>query len=349
VLKLSVVRGLRIAAALGTSLCIVAAFAASLTPSPKGAVTPVPNAPAKLAANEPVVPVTNAASNATAGWCAQIGKRLPGVTSEQCRKSGLSASGGLSARGQPIMVRRFVPLKAGDPHGVRILLLGGIHGDELTASAVVFQWMQWMQTEPAQDFSWTVVPAANPDGLLAPKPQRVNAHGVDLNRNFPTPGWQQDAPRYWTRATGNDPRRFPGKAPLSEPESRWINAEMERFQPQVVISVHAPFGVLDFDGPAPTPHQFGRLLFNPVGVYPGSLGNYSGVHKNVPVITIELPNAQTMPPPAEIKRIWVDMLGWIQHNVPNVSRGAQVPTQAAASIPDGQPHAVTDKRNPIKQ
>ena len=223
------------------------------------------------------------------------------------------------------MVRRFTSAKANDPHGVRILLIGGIHGDELTASAIVFQWMQWMQTAPAQEFSWSVVPAVNPDGLLAPKPQRVNAHGVDLNRNFPTPGWQKDAPLYWTKATGRDPRRFPGKAPLSEPESRWINDEIERFQPQVIISVHAPFGVLDFDGPAPTPHQFGRLVFTPVGVYPGSLGNYSGVHKNVPVITIELPNAQTMPAPVEVKRIWVDMLSWIQHNVPQGTQAAPLP------------------------
>jgi len=32
---------------------------------------------------------------------------------------------------------------------------------------------------------------------------------------------------------------------LSEPESRWVSDEIERFQPQVIISVHAPFGVLD--------------------------------------------------------------------------------------------------------
>jgi protein MpaA len=91
---------------------------------------------------------------------------------------------------------------------------------------------------------------------------------------------------------------------------------MERFQPQVIISVHAPFGVLDFDGPATPPRKFGRLVFNPVGVYPGSLGNYSGMHKNVPVITIELPNAQTMPSEAEVKRIWQDMITWIRRNVP---------------------------------
>jgi murein peptide amidase A len=51
-------------------------------------------------------------------------------------------------------------------------------------------------------------------------------------------------------------------------------------------------------------------------VYPGSLGNYSGTHKNIPVITIELPNARTMPSDAEVGRIWQDMLNWIQRNVP---------------------------------
>jgi murein peptide amidase A len=196
------------------------------------------------------------------------------------------------------------------------MLLGGIHGDELTASAIVFQWLQLMQAPEAQQLSWSVVPVVNPDGLLAPKPKRTNANGVDLNRNFPTPGWEQEAPRYWAQATRSDPRRFPGKAPLSEPETRWLYDEMERFKPQVIISVHAPFGVLDFDGPAPAPARFGRLLINRVGVYPGSLGNYSGRHKNVPVITIELPNAMTMPPEAETRRIWRDMLVWIRSNVP---------------------------------
>lgn len=251
-------------------------------------------------------------------WCKRLTRRLPGVSVASCQREALTASGGKSLQDFPILSRRFAPAKRANNDGraVRIMLLGGIHGDELTASAIVFQWMQWMQTAPAQDFYWDVMPLVNPDGMLAAKPKRVNAHGVDLNRNFPTPGWKQDAPRYWAKATGSDPRRFPGTAPLSEPESRWINEEIERFRPQVIISVHAPFGVLDFDGPAPTPERFGRLIFNPVGVYPGSLGNYSGVHKNVPVITIELPNAQTMPSDTEVKRIWLDMLNWIQRNVP---------------------------------
>ena len=84
----------------------------------------------------------------------------------------------------------------------------------------MFRWLQAMDTPAAQGLQWKVAPLLNPDGLLAAKPQRVNARGVDLNRNFPTPGWQREAPRYWAKVTRSDPRRFPGKNPLSEPESR---------------------------------------------------------------------------------------------------------------------------------
>jgi murein peptide amidase A len=262
------------------------------------------------------VSASPAKTNKAAGnsnWCQQLVKRLPGITNAECLNSTLTPTGVKSVRGFPILVRDTPSKK---PDGLRILLLGGIHGDELSASALVFEWMQWMQHPEALDFHWKIAPVINPDGLLAAKPQRVNAHGVDLNRNFPTPDWQQQAPSYWARATHRDPRRYPGSRPLSEPESRWVHGEIERFRPHVIISVHAPFGVLDFDGPAPAPpRQFGRLMFNPVGVYPGSLGNYSGLHRQVPVITIELPNATTMPPSAEIKRIWQDMLHWIGRNV----------------------------------
>ncbi|HEY8099681.1 MAG TPA: M14 family murein peptide amidase A [Burkholderiaceae bacterium] len=256
--------------------------------------------------------------SAPVDWCKRLSDRLPTVSAANCAGSALQPSGATSLRGVPILMRQIPAMKNGRANNkaVRVLLLGGIHGDELTASAIVFHWMQWMKTSPAQDFYWDIVPVVNPDGLLAAKPMRVNANGVDLNRNFPTPNWRTDAPVYWAKRTGKDPRRFPGVTPLSEPETRWVNQEMERFQPQVIISVHAPFGVLDFDGPAKPPHKFGRLILNPVGVYPGSLGNYSGMHKNVPVITIELPNAQAMPSEAEVKRIWLDMLAWIQRNVP---------------------------------
>ncbi len=254
-------------------------------------------------------------SASQAAWCKRLAVRLPDVSVAACQASNLQPSGGVSTNGFPILSRQISSADRGDRKPLRVMLLGGIHGDEMTSSAVVFKWLQQTQMPLAREFFWDVVPVLNPDGLLAARPSRVNARGVDLNRNFPTPDWQQEAPRYWSKATASDPRRFPGKGPLSEAETRWLKAEIDRFKPNVIVSVHAPFGVLDFDGPAPVPERFGRLQFNRVGVYPGSLGNYSGLHRNIPVITIELPNAQAMPPAKEVDRIWIDMLTWIKLNV----------------------------------
>lgn len=275
-----------------------------------------------VAAGLPAYAANVAAPHITkpADWCKRLVPRLPGVSVATCQRSAVAPTGAVSRKGFPILMRSIPAAKRGKhDEPTRVLLLGGIHGDELTAAAIVFQWMQWIHTSPAQEFHWHVAPVVNPDGLLASKPQRVNANGVDLNRNFPTPGWEQDARHYWVKRTGSDPRRFPGQSPLSEPESRWLNDEMERFRPHVIISVHAPFGVLDFDGPskAKAPRRFGRLYYSRVGVYPGSLGNYGGMHKNVPVITIELPNALAMPPKDEVRRIWRDMLDWIARSVPH--------------------------------
>ena len=255
-------------------------------------------------------------------WCTPLSARLPKVSKNDCQNSALAPSGAVSFNGFPILEKN-IPADSKHQQTPRILLLGGIHGDEQTASAVVFKWLALMHKSGAQEFVWKVAPIVNPDGLLASKPKRVNARGIDLNRNFPTPNWQQDAPKYWARVTRSDPRRYPGKAPISEPESRWIYDTIEKFKPDVIISVHAPFGVLDLDGPVTPPKRFGRLWYNRVGVYPGSLGNYSGLHKDIPVVTIELANATQMPPDAEVLRIWQDMQGWIRQNVPAVPRLAE--------------------------
>ncbi|MFZ6848194.1 M14 family zinc carboxypeptidase [Undibacterium sp. RuRC25W] len=247
-------------------------------------------------------------------WCTPLAARLPKVSVNDCQNAKLQATGTKSLNGFPLL-SRDINADSKHPHAIKILLIGGIHGDEQTASAIVFKWLGDMQKSSTQEFQWKVAPVVNPDGLLAPKPRRMNAHGIDLNRNFPTPDWQKEAPAYWSRVTRSDPRRYPGKAPISEPESRWVYDTIEKFKPDVVISVHAPFGVLDFDGPTSPPSRFGRLIYNRVGVYPGSLGNYSGLHKDIPVVTIELPNASQMPPDIEIERIWQDMQKWIRQNI----------------------------------
>jgi len=258
-------------------------------------------------------------------WCAPLVSRLPKISLAQCQNSALTASGAVSQKGFPLLIREVQAVtsakgadRQSDKPVIKVLLIGGIHGDEKTASAIVFKWLDKLNSpemQAANAFHWKVAPIVNPDGLLAPHSTRVNANGVDLNRNFPTPNWLAEAPQYWRKKTQSDPRRFPGKAPLSEPESRWVFNQMEQFQPDVIISVHAPFGVLDFDGSGTPPSKFGRLMFNRVGVYPGSLGNYGGLHKDIPVVTIELPNSQQMPSDAEVNRIWQDMLSWVQANI----------------------------------
>lgn len=255
-------------------------------------------------------------------WCNAIGNRLGSVPKPLCRKLNLKAAPVVSANRNALMFRDVpaAPRKiaqAGSLPGrpLRILLIGGIHGDELTSASIVFRWLQWLDEPEPSQYHWRIVPVANPDGLLASPPQRMNGHGVDLNRNFPTPDWSRDAHAYWTNKTRRDPRRFPGPHAMSEPETEWLHGQIESFMPDLVVSIHAPFGMLDYDGPARQPRRFGSLNLHRLGVYPGSLGNYGGVHKNMPVITIELPHASSMPSAREQREIWVDMLTWIRRNL----------------------------------
>jgi hypothetical protein len=262
-------------------------------------------------------------------WCEALGKRLRSVDAVTCRKLPFVAGDIRSVEGRPLMLRD-VPSTSANPHAAtpvknsgdtsdqrtaRIFLVGGIHGDELTSVSIVFRWMELLNEANARSYHWHIVPLANPDGLLAQPQRRTNGHGVDLNRNFSTPDWSHDALAYWQKRTGKDPRRYPGKAATSEPETRWLETEIENFKPDVIISIHAPYGVLDYDGPLQKPRRFGRLTLNQLGVYPGSLGNFGGVYKNIPVITIELPHATVMPPAREQRQVWDDMLAWIEKNI----------------------------------
>ena len=269
-------------------------------------------------------------------WCARLAPEVPGVDLRGCRASGLVAGAGRSVQGVPLWTHDVLPAK-GAPR-FKVLLLGGIHGDELASVTLVFDWIARSQSVQAAamphaakaapptiaDVAWRFVPLLNPDGLLHSPSTRVNAHGVDLNRNFPTADWARDAQPYWIKRTKKDPRRFPGPQPLSEPESRWLLQQIDEFHPDLIVSVHAPYGLLDFDGPPPAPRRLGSLQLDPVGVYPGSLGNYGGLVKNVPVMTLELKNARAVPP-RELAAMWSDLQRWINQQMinPGVQASAQ--------------------------
>jgi hypothetical protein len=247
--------------------------------------------------------------------CALIGERLQSVDVGECRQTGLQVGDGASRGGLPLLYRDFPPASLRRTPS-RVLMIGGIHGDELSSVSIAFQWMRKLAQERLQPFHWRVLPLANPDGLLADPARRVNRGGVDLNRNFPTADWGRNAHAYWRRKTGSDPRRFPGHAALSEPETRWLVAQIRQFRPDAIVTVHAPYGVLDYDGPLQPPERFGYLRLHTIGVYPGSLGNYAGLGLGLPVITLELPHAGLMPTASQSQRIWADMLKWLEENLP---------------------------------
>lgn len=249
------------------------------------------------------------AANVSANPCTDFIRVVPNLKRFQCEKAGLQDMQARSVKGRALL-GRDVPA---DDAQLNVIVVGGIHGDEMSSVSLVFHWLALAQDPPADmpmPINWRFIPSLNPDGLLSVPSRRANANGVDLNRNFPTPNWARDARKYWEVRTRKDPRRWPGKSALSEPESQFLHQQMDRFKPNLIVSVHAPYGVLDFDGPAVPPSRLGRLYLDQVGIFPGSLGNFGGVHKGVPVVTIELPSANRTPTDAEMRQMWLDLLRW---------------------------------------
>jgi murein peptide amidase A len=179
---------------------------------------------------------------------------------------------------------------------------------------VAMHWLQLARDNPSIAY-WRFIPLLNPDGMLATPARRMNDNGVDLNRNFPTKNWTAETKQYWEKRTGRDPRRWPGPAAGSEPETQFLLSEIQAFQPDLIVSIHAPYGILDFDGALTPPAKLGRLHLDRLGIYPGSMGNYGSLEYHVPVVTVELLHAIDAPSPDEVQRMWADLLAWMQNRL----------------------------------
>jgi protein MpaA len=189
------------------------------------------------------------------------------------------------------------------------LVLGGVHPDELTPINLAFRFANALRNDNGLFAQHRVVvaPLVNPDGFFMFPARRTNANGVDLNRNFATRDWWNSALRWWKQRRNADPRHFPGQAPDTEEGTRFQVDLMGRYKPDKVVSIHAPLGFLDYDGPGDSKRKNlsdnekkARDLAYVVSrnsnnyrvldfeFYPGSLGNFAGNERQVPTVTLEL-------------------------------------------------------------
>lgn len=184
---------------------------------------------------------------------------------------------GWSVLGRPI---RAITVGSGPR---TVLFIGGIHGDEAECAFATAQLPEAFTAAGLGELvTLTIIEDANPDGRAAGT--RVNANGVDVNRNFPARNFDATNPE------------FGGEA-LSQPESRTLVETIDRTRPDLVIVGHAWRGkqFINFDGPARlVAEKFSATsgfaveesaAFAPT---PGSLGSYVGRDRGIALLTIEV-------------------------------------------------------------
>src|SRR5690606_5306954 len=96
-----------------------------------------------------------------------------------------------SIEGRPLIWTEF-----GDPKSAnKTLVLSMVHPDEITPLYLGFQLSHWLKEHEKEfkDMHVIVAPFVNPDGHFRKPPVRMNARGVDVNRNFPTKDWNEKA------------------------------------------------------------------------------------------------------------------------------------------------------------
>lgn len=170
---------------------------------------------------------------------------------------------GTSCSGEPLWAFAVEPATA---RTATTFVVGGIHAMEHVGVATAVALLERAAASPWRSHRLVVVPMANPDGFRqvesdltggARRFRRANARGVDLNRNFAA-FW--DDRYYLNRVLG---RIFsPGEGPLSEPETRAIDALLARERPRYAVSLHA-FGEWIFTpyaGSRRPPRDHERLL-----------------------------------------------------------------------------------------
>lgn len=165
----------------------------------------------------------------------------------------------------------------GNDNFKNILVIGVFHGDEPQGKFLIEQYLK-----ENNDTRLLFIPCLNPDGMA--QNTRTNANGVDLNRNFPTQNWELTERNEF----------FGGESAGSEIETGFITEIIEIYNPELILTLHAPFKVVNYDGNAQDiSEKISQIINYPVEPSigyptPGSFGTYAGIEQKIPTITLEL-------------------------------------------------------------
>lgn len=173
-------------------------------------------------------------------------------------------------------------------YGPRVVLwVDGIHGNEpenaVSTAALPAAFLA--DPERAARVTLYIIEHLNPDGRAAGS--RFNAAGVDLNRNYPL---------------AFEPAKRHSTAPLDQPESILLAAQIDALRPDLIIMAHSwpERHFINYDGPAQElAERFSALSGYPVvpsdgfEPTPGSLGSWVGIGMKQPILTLEHERGQS--------------------------------------------------------
>ena len=158
-----------------------------------------------------------------------------------------------------------------------VLVIGCFHGDEPQGEFLINNYLA-----KVQNTNLLFIPRLNSQST------RTNKNGVDLNRNFPTKNWELTKKNEY----------FGGAKPASEEETKFLINLVEKYQPKIILTLHAPYKIVNFDGPKGKSElsvikKISEIMNYPIEESigyptPGSFGTWAGLEKGILTITLEL-------------------------------------------------------------
>jgi murein peptide amidase A len=183
--------------------------------------------------------------------------------------------------GRSVLGRAIRVVESGNLAARRsILVVGCIHGTETAGVAVT---RRLIEERPSASAHLWIVNYLNPDGAAGGA--RVNARGVDLNRNFP---WR------WRPIGKRGDLQYSGPRPVSEPETRIAIRLIEHIRPTVTVWFHQPVDIVRaFGHSVPVARRFARHVGLPFKLLPwlsGSASNWQNHRfRGAASFVVELP------------------------------------------------------------